>query len=76
MITFHVYVKGDRSVGIQPIEATVSFNDDILWDDDMIAQAKESLAGFYDTPVLSVLTENEYQIEMEKRKKEYEEGTI
>jgi hypothetical protein len=57
---FHVYVGGDRSVGLQDINATVDFKDRIIWDADMVQDMKQMLADFYDTTVSSVLTHDEY----------------
>ena len=68
---FHVFVSGDRSVGLQEIHAVVTFEDHIIWDADMIAHQRGLLSEFYETPIQYVATDQEYQQEVERENKHF-----
>lgn len=60
---FHVTVYGDRSVGLFGGQMKVTFEDNTLWEPEMIEAAKEALASFYDVSEKSVRTPEEQAIE-------------
>lgn len=62
---FRVQGGGDASVGMNDVDASVMFIDNITWDEDSIKMMKSFLREFYDVPESCVKTEEEYEKECE-----------
>jgi len=59
-IVFIIENHGDPSVGIASFTARVTLDDPIGYDDEDIQQIRRMLADHYDTPVINVYTEAEW----------------
>ena len=59
-LKFHIHSPGDRSVGLWPLNATVTIEDNVIWDKDDVQEFKKFYADMYDTRVDNVLTEREF----------------
>jgi hypothetical protein len=71
---FHVYVEGDREVGIPDTEATVTIEENLREKkDSWIKEWKEQLSSIYDTDIAHVLTEEEETKVQEEADKYFKE---
>ncbi len=65
MQVFHITLEGpDSDYGSLGHEhVTVTFKETFIWDEEMIQQAKEMLAEFYDCSVKQILTDDDVKKE-------------
>lgn len=71
--TFHLFHKGDPSVGIWDANTTVTVTSDFQYDQDDLQSFKESLADMFDVPVKYIQTQAEFE-EQQKQEREYEKS--
>jgi hypothetical protein len=76
-VNFHIFIKGDPSVGIFDDHATIAIKDSLCYEQQDVDNLRKSIASIYDVTSKSVKTELEHAREMlveaEQTKLLYEE---
>lgn len=59
-LKFHIHSPGDSSIGLWPLNATVTIEDNVIWDKNDVQEFKKFYAEMYDATLADVLTEREF----------------